>query len=50
MHRAGRSHVNADGLSRKECSQCGRDERPHEEVNNTAEMVGEVPAVTAVII
>ncbi len=45
VHRAGRSHGNADGLSRKECSQCGRDERPHEVVNNIAEMVGEVPAV-----
>ena len=30
-HRAGRSHHNADSLSRRPCSQCGRAELFHEE-------------------
>jgi hypothetical protein len=45
VHRAGRSHGNADGLSRRACKQCGREE-DKDPTEKPAEAPEEVPGKT----
>ena len=45
-HRQGRSHGNADGLSRRPCKQCGRDDEvPAEQIRALAEEASEDPSI-----